>query len=323
MSNEDNTSKYTVPNGPFKDVSANPGEIFSNTDDYSGREYRTWCTHARTRHFLEKFKPEDGWKVSVTQEYMGLSMDDAHARDTNGVIFQNPAWIFTATLLDKDNNQVANAAVTQLLNCPMSIEMGQTRARGKLYQSLGLPGSLNSEDESITGNTGPAKHDPSAPMNAIRPVVDHERDAAADRAQQQEESQVQTSSPQPTAEANDANDEAPAADASSGDDQVVQEEAEDSSNAESEHDLDSDPGLETVQVVPNSAPANAGITPSAAKAADATKIPSGIMNQIKHRAARAKVAVPNFNTVQEATDFLALLLNPKAGKDDLASGEQQ
>lgn len=321
MSNEANFTSYTVPNGPFKDVTANPGEIFINTDDYSGREYTTWDTHARTRHFLEKFKPEDGWKVSVTQNYMGVSMYDAHTRDPQGQSLLQPAWMFTATLVDKENHSVANASVVQLLNCPMSIEMGQTRARGKLYQALGLPGSPNCEEERPRDAQPAVQPDLAQPMSVIRPVVDHARDAAAERAQQNEEASAPVPVEQPQAElADTVAIAASAVDASEVED-VVQEEAEETSNAEAEHDVDDSPDLDAVQVVPPTAPT--APTPAAVRAKAATKIPVGIMNQIKHRAARANVSVPSFNTVQEATDFLALLLNPKSGEDDLASGEQQ
>lgn len=290
-----NATPYVVAHGPFAGTTPTASELVEHVDQYTGERFLTWDTHARTRRFLEAFPPALGWQVMVTQEYLGLSMADVHA-SANGMAVENPAWIFTAELRDASNTLVANASVVQLLNCPMAVEMGQTRARGKLYQHLGLPGRLTAEADVVLEDERP-------PMTIIKPVVDRERDAAAARAQAQETVAVAapieavTAVPvEPVAEEADA-EAVKAIDAP-----LPTQDAP----VEGDFEVDDDPALESVTVTPPAAPV-ATAAPAAPKAG---QIPAGIMNQIRVRAKRAGVEVPEFGTVDHATAFLADLINP-------------
>lgn len=285
---------YVVAHGPFAGTIPNASELVEHIDQVTGEKYLTWDTHARTRRFLEVYPPALGWRVLVTQEYLGMTMIDAFA-SVNGVAAENPAWIFNAELRDANNVLVANASVIQLLNCPMAVEMGQTRARGKLYQSLGLPGRLTAGDVDV------ALEDERPPMAIIKPVVDHARDAVASRAQAQEAAIAPV---EPVAVASDASVEPVAEEAAEAAD--VSLPTQDAPVDEGDFANDDDPTLHSVAITPPAAPV-ATAAPAAPKAG---QIPAGIMNQIRVRAKRAGVEVPNFGTVDHATAFLADLINP-------------
>lgn len=310
----DSINTYTVPSGPFQGVTSLPGEIVKNFDDYSGRDYFNWDTHARTRHFLTVFSPLDGWRVVLDQAPMGVMLPDYSllSPDTQrqAPAPENPAWMFTATLLDKDNVVVANASVVQIFNCAMSIEIGQTRARSKLYQALGLPSSPVCEEEPRQLVAKPA-----AKIPKLIPLVDVPSASTRDDV-----------APEPAASVADNTqssvDEVPAA--ASDQTETTEQSSVGADSDAPEHDVDSSPGLSSVHVLPATAPttAPAKLSPAAAKAqANATKgsIPSGLMRQITIRASRANVQVPELHTVDQATAFLAQLINPST-KQDLASG---
>lgn len=328
MSNTSTTSAYVVPNGPFSGVTALPGEIVINTDDYNGREYSNWEVHARTRHFLTVFNPLEGWRVVLQQAPLGLLLPDySLTRDGNASVPENPAWLFTATLRDKDNNDVANASVVQIFNCAMSIEIGQTRARGKLYQALGLPSSPSCEEEPRQPAARPAV--PHAPK--VIPVVDVTTPAAMPAPQapvavtadpQAAASNDSTDSPSDAAPSPEDVVDKPEANVSEVDVAQMETSAEGAQEA-AEHEVDSHPELDSVTVVPATAPSiNAGkLSPAAVKAQAkaATTIPTGVMRQIEIRAKKAGVEIPELHTVDQATAFLAQLINPSTACD-LASG---
>ena len=306
---------YTVTSGPFKGLEALPGEVIRNTDEL-GREYSLWDTHARTRHFLETFSPNLGWKVHVEQSFLGMTMEDIWSRDAVGNALQNPAWLFTASLLDKDNNLVSNSSVVQLINCPMSFETGQTRARGKLYQSLGLPGSPSIEDESRLSGFTPRNTQPvstpkvvpvadisaAVPEPVTAPVVVVAATVPAEQSAAVEPIQGDT--------AEDSSNETVV-------EPVVPEQAEAAvADALPTHSADRDPDLNTVAVMP---PPAQGVSAKASAKLNGP-IPSGILRQIQIRAQRSKVTVPSFDTLDQAQAFLATLVNPGSVSQDLLSG---
>ena len=79
-----NATPYVVAHGPFAGTTPTASELVEHVDQYTGERFLTWDTHARTRRFLEAFPPALGWRVLVTQEYLGLSMADVHA-SANGM----------------------------------------------------------------------------------------------------------------------------------------------------------------------------------------------------------------------------------------------
>lgn len=305
---------HTVAAGPFKDVSSNPGEITRKYDASSGREYLVWDTHARTRHFLDVFAPKDGWKVVVIDEPLGIQMLDQFTYDSAGQPVYQEAWKFTATLLDKDNNPVSNGSTIQLLNCPMALEIGQTRARSKLYQALGLPSSPDSDfDDAQLPLRQPASA-PAIPKVEIHAVVDDVPAAPASAPAPAVAVLVPAAATPP---ADEPVDEAAEPDSDErepavlGITAVVDDVPDAVTSLEPEHTSDSDPELPAVSVTP--APAAAAVSDSARAKADAKvfgTIPNGLLRQISQRAARAKVAVPPLDTLDQAQAFLATLVNP-------------
>lgn len=311
-------AQYTVPEGPFKGVQALAGELIVRIDESTGRDYSHWDTHARTRHFLTKFDPSEGWRVIVTQQ----QIPDAYLTDysvplNDGSFAVNPAWLFTATLLDKDNQPVANASVVQLFNCAMSIEIGQTRARGKLYQALGLSSSPSNEDDARQPNQV-GRNSPTPKVVPVVDVPDASQSQTPASAAPAEAAQVEPSSE--AAESQQAAQDAPQSDAEATDEADAA--TTDDASQQADHEFDRDSDLPQVTVIPEPATVATGpMSPAAAKAQakELGAVPDGLLRQIKIRATKAKVDVPEFTTIEQAKAFLAQLVNP-AAKADLVSG---
>lgn len=309
---------YTVPAGPFKGISANAGEIAQKFDHNSCRDYLVWDTHARTRHFLDVFPPKEGWRIEVTEENLGFKMLDAFTLDPQGRPLYIDAWRFTATLKDSDGNIVNNGSTIQLMNCPMALEMGETRARSKLYQALGLPASPEPGQDDLQQQNRTANGAPSIPKVDIVPVVDDVPAAAASAPESSGTVDTATDSAAPAAD-----ESVPDAATESRQDvrtalEVGQEihasaERELAGTEAPEHTADRDPQLPAVAVSPQpAAPAPTGSAQAKVDAKLNGAIPKGLLKQIEQRAQRAKVVVPQLTTLDQAQAFLATLVNPTA-----------
>ena len=311
-----------IRNGLFAGAVAVTGEVVHKTDDYTGREYVQWSTHARTRHFLTRFSPVDGWAVQIRSEAMDMVMDDITVPDGHGGYHQNPAWRFTAMLVSPSGTVVASAAVVQLINCPLSFELGETRVRGKLYQALGLPSQLNADEDLTQRNTIGSEDSVSQRITA---VVDMPAEAASPAVQE---------SPEFTAQA-EASDNlraqaSLAVELEKEPDQLQVElviqapEAEQEAETESvaSHEVDDSPELASAPVaIPG--PARVKQTPAAAKAAErganSAAIPASLLTQIRIRATRQGVVVPELGSLLAAQSFLAELVNT-GGKRSTVNG---
>lgn len=311
---------YVVPSGPFKGIQAGPGEIETRIDEATGREYRVWDTHARTRHFLDKFSPFDGWKLDVNE---GEPIVDAHNPQGLAWAYPNsqtvlPTYKFTAKLIDKDGHIVNSGTVVQLLYGPMAMESGQTRARSKLYSALGLPASPDvfgeePPDARRTSSSPTALPRVELPVVAIADGAPSEQSPASppvtvetvSESSQSETTAVtpsETTSEEPPSEPADA----PAPDATP--------------QLPAEFTVDRDPGLAVVAVNPSTASSD---RQGKVDAKLTGPVPVSLLRQIKQRAAKANVEVPNFGTLAEASAFLATLLHPTEPIFDQAAGDTQ
>lgn len=262
---------FTVSNGPFDGVQASENDLTHKVDDF-GNAYTLWDTHARTRLFLNLFSPMSGWRVEVNQAPMGLSMED-FSLEGGGA---SPAWLFEARLINQQGDVVASASVCQLINCPMAVEVGQTRARGKLYQALGLPGTLGPDFD-----TAETRSKQAIPKVEFQPVT---ADTSQPETVADDEPSLPPVSIQDEAEEAVVGSEAP--------EQVVEE-----ATAASE--------AEPVAAAPSRVDplAKPSVHNNALKA---------IVRQIEVRAKAKGIEVPEFSTVQEASAFLAQLAKPSS-----------
>ena len=301
------SSVFEVTTGPFAGLRAPASEVVNKRDDYSLAEYAMWDTHARTRHFLQVFSPLDGWKVQIDRTDLQLAMDDPTVPPVNGEAVQNPAWLFTASLLDRDGHVVNSGSAVQIINCPMAFEMAETRARGKLYTALGLPGSFTPSIEDLArpslpvtrAKTATPRVDPAPMSSSTGP------DASSDVATEPAVSDAPSAENEPDVTSSEA--------ATASSDSTTVQEAVDP-----DHVHDHAPELPSVVVVAPPAPAVAGSMPPAAARAQSKlngTIPASLLQQIRIRAQRAGKVMPEFESLKSAQDFLAELVNPQAKKD--------
>lgn len=142
-----------INNGPFAGTTAPASELKKSQrqDDIID----TWDVHSRTRTFLEKFNPIDGWCVQIDVLESSIKMIDPYT--DNGAI--QPTREFRASLVSPDGKIVAMASVLRMVNSEGAWKGGVTSARGALYEALGLPDSLTGsiDDDDRTRQSVPTK----------------------------------------------------------------------------------------------------------------------------------------------------------------------
>ncbi|KZC32570.1 hypothetical protein RhoFW510R10_11680 [Rhodanobacter sp. FW510-R10] len=101
--------------------------------------------HQRTPYVLEKFSPLDGYCIDVVAESGGFDLPDPDTLVPDGQggqrMANQPTVKFTARLIDPNNRTLATASYLKVINSLSSHQEGETLARGRLYEALGLPGA--------------------------------------------------------------------------------------------------------------------------------------------------------------------------------------
>lgn len=191
-----------ISNGPFKGRGPATGEIFTLLDRNGipvlreGKKVEVWGLAHRTRHFLEVFPPQEGWTVNILATPGPVSLSDPETYTADGTMAVQPTMVFTATLSDKDGKIVATASSLRLMNGVSSWEAGESKARGRLYDALGLTTSgLFEEQDAAPAQTKATPDSPTKPAqaqpapvhvgfkaarHAEKPSVDASTDAVSD-----------------------------------------------------------------------------------------------------------------------------------------------
>jgi len=127
-----------IQRGPFAATEVPLHELvpLANGD---GSTTEWWPVHNRTPVFLEVFRPEDGWSVQIRCEPGPFNLPDYRNAIGPEVAIQ-PTQLFIASLY-KDDRMVNQASSLEVIDGPKAWERGETNARGRLYDALGLPGS--------------------------------------------------------------------------------------------------------------------------------------------------------------------------------------
>ncbi|MBT9135170.1 MAG: hypothetical protein DDT34_00218 [Firmicutes bacterium] len=128
------SAQIEVPTGPFAGKTLRGNLTPSSFNDIT--TIATVDAVQATQVFLETFNPTEGWSVQVTGEVMALNM--IPLPNEAGVTEHCPTALFKASLL-KDGNVVNTASTLWVLSRPTEWEKGETNARLRLYQALGLP----------------------------------------------------------------------------------------------------------------------------------------------------------------------------------------
>ena len=122
-----------VSAGPFAGKSLK-GNLVPNLHDIT--TIATVDAIQATQVFLDTFKPTEGWSLQVTGEIIDLNM--VPLANSAGVAAHCPTALFKAALL-KDGALVNTASTLWVLSGPTEWEKGETNARLRLYQAMGLP----------------------------------------------------------------------------------------------------------------------------------------------------------------------------------------
>lgn len=157
-------------------------------DQLIGLEDTNWWPVARrTPYFLERFPPEAGWRVAIKHRTGRFELPDHNQTG------RFPASISSATLIDPQGRAVATATKLIPITGPDALEGGETQLRGRLYEALGLLGTIRAADE--FNRRSDFNHGRNA--TAAKPVAG----AVAPVAASEVDAEGHTASPQAAAEA--------------------------------------------------------------------------------------------------------------------------
>ncbi|UJJ60429.1 hypothetical protein [Rhodanobacter denitrificans] len=140
-----------ITRGLFAGITPAEGEIRSLYDRSGqpvlrdGVPVQSFGVHQRTPYVLEKFSPLDGYCIDVVAEPGAFDLPDPDTLVPDGQggqrMANQPTVKFTARLIDPNNRTLATASYLKVINSLSSHQEGETLARGRLYEALGLPGA--------------------------------------------------------------------------------------------------------------------------------------------------------------------------------------
>lgn len=168
-----------ITRGLFSGVTPGEGELRTLFDRSGqpvlrdGVPVQSFGVHQRTPYVLEKFSPLDGYAIDVVAEPGAFDLPDPDTIVPDGQggqrMANQPTVKFTARLIDPNNRTLATASYLKVINSLSSHQEGETLARGRLYEALGLP-SASHEVESAPQ---PAPKVGATPAVAIGTGSDH------------------------------------------------------------------------------------------------------------------------------------------------------
>lgn len=127
-----------IERGPFAGTQIPENEL-SVIYNHDGTTTDWWPVANRTPVFLEKFPPHEGWSIEVRREPGPFNLPDYRNAVGSEVTVQ-PTQLFVVVLL-KDGVVVNQASSLEIIDGGKAWERGETNARGRLYEAMGLPGS--------------------------------------------------------------------------------------------------------------------------------------------------------------------------------------
>lgn len=147
-----------ITRGLFAGITPAEGEVRSIYDRSGqpvlrdGVPVQSFGVHQRTPYVLEKFSPLEGYAIEVASEPGGFDLPDPDTIVPDGQggqrMANQPTVKFTARLIDPNNRTLATASYLKVINSLSSHQEGETLARGRLYEALGLP-SASHEVEAV------------------------------------------------------------------------------------------------------------------------------------------------------------------------------
>lgn len=311
---------FVIKNGPFKGAAPDASELeVVNRDD---GPLTLWGTHARTRTFLEKFPPLEGWAVETKILDPQLTMYDEYTQ-VDGKGTHQPTREFVATLVSPEGRVIGSASVLKIINSEFAWKAGVTMARAALYEALGLGATAEGLPE--------AEQDkPKGIKKVSEPVPTAAKARQDDSADMDPEGMDVDALVIPVGESEStfkmpATDVAVATAATDPEDaNASAEEAspEQPGNADTAASKDDDPEQITVQ-----AKSEAQVSPARPKPVQARShreasartqasknvkgIPAGLAKRIEKLHKEAGLKVPPYNSVEEASELLNAIMEGK------------
>lgn len=161
-------SKIKVQNGPFKGHGPLDGEIVQALSDgvpilRNGHYVYYWPVHHQTRHVLEVYPPADGWCITIESDLGSFRLPQWRQNAQGGWDeLSQPTASFTATLVSPLGHVVASASALKMIDGTTAWEAGETKARSRLYKVIGLTTTLDAEDGAFPSDAPPTEPTTSA-----------------------------------------------------------------------------------------------------------------------------------------------------------------
>lgn len=131
-------SVMSINHGPFKGAEFDPAEGFNRIQD-DGSIVTGIKLAVLTQLFLEKFPPVEGWSVEIQGEFVQVDMVPLPKRDDPlAAATHVPTARFVATLTSPEGRVIGTASTLWTIQGPTDWEKGETNARARLYEAMGL-----------------------------------------------------------------------------------------------------------------------------------------------------------------------------------------
>ena len=268
-----------IENGPFNGTEFQKSDTYESYND-DGISRSNVVLAKLTQMFLSVFSPIEGWAVTISGELEKLDLVPLNYERSDHAPQHVPTAIFTAKLINPTGVVVATASTLWTIDGPTAWEKGETNARTRLYEAVGLQSKFSS-DFGASSNTTRAK------LHAV-PAVEQRRVV------------VKPAEPEP--DATSKMDEAKVDEVKQAASQESKEVAEAPSNDETP---------DAAKPVVESEPSHQGEI-SLDGDLDPEAPPAAMLSQIDRLAKLMGKTVPTLKTRAEATDYLKRLQKGEA-----------
>lgn len=179
----------TIAQGPFKGTTFTEDQCYYSAGDDQPK--LNVLMPVLNQVFLDKFDPMLGWSLQITSDILPLDMyplERANTITTTAV----PAVKFSAALIDPQSRMVATATTVWTMEKATSHETGETNARRRLYDAIGLQSRFDvpagyeiPQGASRTRSSGSViAIKPTCALPAITPVFEEPDTATASEAEE-------------------------------------------------------------------------------------------------------------------------------------------
>lgn len=165
-----NAVAMSITHGPFKGAEFDPSEGFAR-DNGDGTVSTNIRLAILTQHFLEQFPPTKGWSVAIHGEFVQVDMVPLPRRDDPlAPATHVPTARFVATLTSPEGRVIGTASSLWTIQGPTDWEKGETNARSRLYEAMGLQSRFGDGAEEVRRLATSASITTLRPQAPVKPV---------------------------------------------------------------------------------------------------------------------------------------------------------